>query len=243
MSACNAVAFFSATQQAISAGTLLPPPLGTAKDGLACPTTRDFFIVDQDQSDNVVTTYLADGCGNTAQNTTANGAQFFKATILANGSDNRLLTLVDKAIGCTPWMVPDLTGGPNTDALVLNELQAGFAQQAPWHLFPSEDPMAAIGGEVNNQHATASTTKMNLLRASVGQPPNILSENARYCQNLYAIAAPRILGNHDALTAAASPAPATADNLYHFMANRFMATFGPPDGAGAESAPVAAPIS
>src|SRR5258708_35940322 len=58
VSYCNAPAFFKAANTAIQAGKLAPPPLGRAKDGLPCPTVRGFAIVDQDQSDNVTTTYL-----------------------------------------------------------------------------------------------------------------------------------------------------------------------------------------
>ncbi len=39
---CNAPAFFQAANQAIQAGKLVPPPIGKAKDGLTCPTSRDF---------------------------------------------------------------------------------------------------------------------------------------------------------------------------------------------------------
>ncbi len=45
---CNAPAFFAAANQAIQAGKLTPPALGKAKDGLPCPTVRDFSVVDQD---------------------------------------------------------------------------------------------------------------------------------------------------------------------------------------------------
>jgi hypothetical protein len=55
---CNAVNFFAGANDAILAGKLIVPPLGIVKDGLACPTVRDFSIVDQDQSDNVLSTYL-----------------------------------------------------------------------------------------------------------------------------------------------------------------------------------------
>jgi len=55
---CNAPAFFTAAYTAISAGQLKIPPLGTANDGQPCPTTHDFFVVDMDQSDNVITTYI-----------------------------------------------------------------------------------------------------------------------------------------------------------------------------------------
>src|SRR5260370_14064324 len=39
VSYCNARAFFQA-------GKLVPPPLGIARDGLPCPTVRDFSVVD-----------------------------------------------------------------------------------------------------------------------------------------------------------------------------------------------------
>jgi hypothetical protein len=56
---CNAPPFFATANQLIQAGKLNPPALGTANDGMTCPTVRDFSVVDQDQSDNVTTTYLA----------------------------------------------------------------------------------------------------------------------------------------------------------------------------------------
>ncbi|HEY6286698.1 MAG TPA: hypothetical protein VIX20_13625, partial [Ktedonobacteraceae bacterium] len=106
---CNAPAFFQAANQAIAAGKLVPPPLGKAKDGLTCPTVRDFSVVDQDQSDNVTADYLVTGTGQTAQMTAANVAALPNATKAANGSDNRLLdSFIDAALGCTPWMAPDL---------------------------------------------------------------------------------------------------------------------------------------
>src|SRR5712692_11797370 len=69
---CNAPAFFRAAKQAIGAGLLNPPPLGMANDGKPCPSVRDFGLVDMDQSDNVITTYLVTANGQTAQMTTAN---------------------------------------------------------------------------------------------------------------------------------------------------------------------------
>src|SRR5579859_60435 len=69
VSACNAVGFFRAANDMISEGMLKVPAPGTAKDGQACPTTRSFAVVDQDQSDNVVSAYLMDNMGNTEQDT------------------------------------------------------------------------------------------------------------------------------------------------------------------------------
>jgi hypothetical protein len=71
---CNAPAFFQAVNPAIAAGAVTVPPLGTGRDGLPCPSTRDWGVVDQDQSDNLTGSFLALGNGRTAQNTAANRA-------------------------------------------------------------------------------------------------------------------------------------------------------------------------
>jgi hypothetical protein len=60
---CNAPAFFRAANVAIKGGMLTVPALGTAKDGMPCMSTRDFALIDQDQSDNVTATYLTTGTG------------------------------------------------------------------------------------------------------------------------------------------------------------------------------------
>src|SRR5438874_4910775 len=63
---CNAPAFFRAANQAMRADLLNAPPLGKAKDRKTCPSVRDFGVVDMDQSDNVVTTYLVTANGQIA---------------------------------------------------------------------------------------------------------------------------------------------------------------------------------
>ena len=68
VSACNAVAFYQAAKTQVANGTLTIPAAGTATDGQACETTRDFPVIDQDQSDNVVSQYLITAGGQTAQN-------------------------------------------------------------------------------------------------------------------------------------------------------------------------------
>jgi hypothetical protein len=83
--------------------------VGTANDGKPCPTVRDFFIVDQDQSDNLPTLYLVWPHGHIAQFTRNNMAAHPTAVPLGNPSDNRLTdAFVDPAIGCKPWTAPDL---------------------------------------------------------------------------------------------------------------------------------------
>src|ERR1700730_7954743 len=101
---CHAPAFFRAANQAIGAGLLNPPPLGTANDGKPCLSVRDFGVVDMDQSDNVVTTYLVTANGQTAQITAANMVALQNTQTQVNGSDNRLLAVaLDGALGCTAW--------------------------------------------------------------------------------------------------------------------------------------------
>ncbi|MBV9381601.1 MAG: hypothetical protein JO242_13140, partial [Streptosporangiaceae bacterium] len=90
---CNGLAFFHAANDAIQEGKLTVPSPGTALDGQPCPTTRDFSVIDQDQSDNVTTEYLANGNGQTAQDTAGNQQALAGAATLFNGSDNGLIDL------------------------------------------------------------------------------------------------------------------------------------------------------
>ena len=96
------------------------PPLGADANvnGAACPTVRDFSVVDQDQSDNVPVTY---------------GMPFN----VSNGSDDDLLTLIDAAIGCTPglWQVPlqdpGVTQNPAMTVTTAGPLEEVQAQLMP----------------------------------------------------------------------------------------------------------------
>src|SRR6266566_5227941 len=45
---CNAANFYRMANAEIARGTLKVPAAGTAKDGQACPTTRDFSVIDED---------------------------------------------------------------------------------------------------------------------------------------------------------------------------------------------------
>ncbi len=202
------------------------PALGTAKDGKPCPTVRDFSLVDQDQSDNVVTHYLANANGQTAQpNAAGKAAVGGNAVDLANGSDNRLLDVfVDPTLGCTPWTAPEQSADNTpSSALPLNELQAAAAQQAPIALVPVTDPMALNN---NNQ----SNRKTNLFRAGVDQAPIGQADNgsgATYCQNLFTNAAgiQRVFNAQAILANGPTPDPATGTNLFTFLAARANASF------------------
>ncbi|KAF8949815.1 hypothetical protein BGZ46_004928, partial [Entomortierella lignicola] len=87
---CNAENFFKHVHAADKTGQVVIPPLGVDVHGKPCPTTRHFGIIDQDQSDNVITTYLQKG-NRFAQNTEKNRKKLKGAVELANGSDNALV--------------------------------------------------------------------------------------------------------------------------------------------------------
>lgn len=222
---CNAPAFFRAANRAIQAGLLNPPALGKANDGQACPTVRDFGVVDMDQSDNVITSYLVTASGKTAQVTAANVAALKNAQTQTNGSDNRLLAVaLDGALGCTPWMAPDLANpGQMLPALPLDELQAAAHQAAPIALVPAGDPMVLN----NNQ---ADLNKVNAYRRGTDQPAagNLdAASTTTYCQHLLAIGPARIQLDMQFTQGQGSPDPAAGNSLFTFLAQRFVATYGP----------------
>lgn len=220
---CNAPAFFAA------AADVAIPPIANGLDGQPCPTTRDFSVVDQDQSDNLITTYLAKADGTTAQNTAANRALLPTAKILANASDNRLLDVfIDRALGCLPLTAPDIGDNNNmTPSLALNELQAAAVQAAPVALVPPNDPMTRVS-------ADASTRKVNRYRAGVDQPRATGADTAAaYCTHLAAIAPARYALDAPLTMKAKSPDPAA--NLHQFLQTRLAAslvTLGCPAGPG-----------
>ena len=221
---CNAPAFFQAANVAVNAGTLVPPALGTGKDGLPCPTVRDFGLVDQDQSDNVTTTYLTTNDGRVAQMTTANAAALQNAQPAVNGSDNRLLDVaLDGALGCAPWAVPDLADpGHTATGLPLNELQAAAHQGAPVALVPAGDPMVLNNGNTD-------LNKLNAYRRGVDQAP-VANANAAstrtYCQNFATVGAQRIVTDAPLTVNATSPDPAVGNTLFTFLTQRFMDAYG-----------------
>jgi hypothetical protein len=227
---CNADAFFDAATRAVKAGKLAVPALGTARDGKPCPTTRDFSIVDQDQSDNTTTTYLMTAKGQLAQNTPANMSRLTGATVVTNGSDEGLLDrAVDTALGCTPWKVPNLadrTHQMTSTSWPLNELMAAARQVAPIALVPANDPFV--------QGASGpSLSKLNAYRTGVDQPTvSALSQanTTTYCQDLLRVGLPRIAADQQFTGPAGSPAPAVADSLFNFLATRFNQSFSNGDG-------------
>jgi hypothetical protein len=225
VSACNAVSFYNAANAAIARGTLKVPALGTASDGQACQTTRDFALIDQDQSDNVVSQYLINSGGQTAQATAANQTALTGATLLTNGSDDALLSdFVDPANGCTPWTATDTTNPNGTSgAQALNELSAKVNQTGTVAVVPPNDEMTLVGGNM-------SVTKTNMYRSLVDQPLLATNTNpatvaASYCQNMVNIAPARNNLDMAKDAAFATPVPATGNNLASFLGNRLAMSF------------------
>ena len=220
---CNAPAFFQSANQLIQAHKLTPPALGTGKDGLPCPTVRDFSVVDMDQSDNVTTAYLITPNGQMAQLAAANSPALKNAQIQVNGSDNRLLAVaIDGSLGCTPWMASDLSNpGTSTTALPLNELQAASQQQGPVALVPFRDPMVLLNGKLN-------AAKVNAYRLGVDQPVTSIVDSANtktYCTNLRQIAPKRLLQDEAFTILSPSLDPAVANTLLTFLEQRFVTTY------------------
>ncbi|MBR7827075.1 hypothetical protein KDK95_12225 [Actinospica sp. MGRD01-02] len=219
---CNAAAFFSAVNQGIAAGKVTVPNPGTAVDGQPCLTTRNFGLIDQDQSDNVTTSYLATANGQTAQNNAANMATLTGATTLANPSDNALLDVfVDPALHCTPWTAPNLgNGGAAATSIALDEIQANAFPANPTALVPENDPMALVNGAFSSQ-------KTNLYRAGVDQsalPAGV--SPAVYCGDMDSIQSARLQQDVNLLINQTSPSAAAASNLFTFLAMRLQQSFG-----------------
>jgi hypothetical protein len=218
---CGAPRFFAAANAAIRDGKLTVPALGTGADGQPCPTTRDFSVVDQDQSDNLPTKYLALPDGRTAQDSTDNRKSLPDATVLTNGSDNGLLdNRIDPALHCTPFTAPDLSApGTRSAALALNELQAAAHQGTPVALVPPIDPMTEVDGKT-------STIKTDLYRAGVDMPPmNPQTDTGlAYCTNIARTAPARLALDRQFTEPAPSPDPGSA-NLFEFLSQRLTATW------------------
>jgi hypothetical protein len=225
---CNARAFYGLANQEIAAGTLKVPAAGTsAADGQACQTTTSFATIDQDQSDNVVGSYLINAnTGQTAQNTAANAANLQGFTALGNGSDDGLLAkFIDPALGCTPFTAPNPTSTTGTSgSQALDVLSARQNQTGTTALLPVNDPQLLVGGKLSIQ-------KTNVYRAQVDQPllsnfTNPQQNAATYCQNMINIQTPKL--KLDAATEAnfGTPVPALGANLATALANRLLQSFG-----------------
>jgi hypothetical protein len=222
---CNTEQWFTAANAGIKAGLVTIPPLGNDKNGQICPTTRSFKLVDQDQSDNVPTQYLLVGNA-TAQDTEANRKALGEGDVLNNASDEALLTnILDPLIGCTPFLAPSLdNNGALVPALALSELQASFVQPSPVAFVPKNDPDCLTTAD-----GALSIDKTNAYRLGVGQPTVTSSGDAAgdldtYCTNLVAFQPPFLKEFEQEFLGQTSPDAEAANNLFTFLASRFLAS-------------------
>ncbi|KAJ3115515.1 hypothetical protein HK100_001318 [Physocladia obscura] len=221
--ACNAPNFFAAAKKT----KIIIPPLGIGKNGKPCYTTRSFEIVDMDQSDNVVTTFLQDpGTNRLAQKTVKNLAALPNATEVSNGSDNLLLDAFYRpALGCTVFTAPNLADptGPPVGALALNEIQANALQAPPVALIPPHDPFTL------DANGNPDFIKQSIYRANVNQPPpnNATSaeQSLQYCLDFLNVTAPGFITDLKFLIGQPSPAPANGKDLFTFLGQRFAASW------------------
>lgn len=197
----GSVPFFDAVNHGIRAGKVKVPAPGTASDGLACPTSRDFSIVDQDQSDNNVEKYPAYG--------------------VSNGSDEGTTAYVQRALGCVNWVVPSLSA-PGTMATSgqLLEIQAATSQAAPVALVPGLDPF------VLRPNGSRSLFLQNLYRAQVDQRPTWNGDDTlAYCQNLAGPSGEGRLKLDAPAFGMVASSNGTGTNLATQLAGRFAATW------------------
>lgn len=220
----SAPAFFATAYADAATGGLTVPPLGHELNGTACPSITSFAIVDQDPSDNVQTKYLTNG-ETTAQDTAFNRFSLPGNTVVSNPSDNALLSVfVDPAIGCQAWLAPNLADpGSTVPGLALDQIQAHFFQAAPVANVELADEMTLSGGNLE------SILKTDLYRMGVGEPMVPLTDLANgdetWCSNLAATGPAFLAGNQAVLMGTPSPIPAMANNLFTFLAARFVGTY------------------
>ena len=225
VSACNAVNFYRLADFEIGTGRLQVPVRGNANDGQACMTVRDFAMVDQDQSDNVITSYLMTANGQIAQDTAANTAALTGATTLVNGSDDKLLAaFLDPATGCTPFTAPDITDPAGSSASqAMNELSAMVNQKGVIAVVPPNDEMTLVGGNY-------SIAKTNVYRSLVDQPllpgnTNATQVAMAYCQNMANLAPARNQLDMTREAGFGTPVAAIGNDLATFLGNRLAMSF------------------
>jgi hypothetical protein len=224
-SACNGPAFFRDANAQIARGTLHVPAVGTATDGQACQTTESFPLIDQDQSDNVITSYLLNGNGQTAQNTAANKAAMGGSTPVTNGSDDALLGhFVDPTLGCAPFTTTDTTSPNGADgSQALNEISARQNQATTPALLPVNDPQLLVAG----QFSIGKTNTYRLLddQPLLGANTNKTQNAATYCQNMVNLQPTRLQLDMAKEAVVTSPVPAVGNTLATFLGARLAASF------------------
>ena len=216
---CNGINFFQSVNNNIQMGLLMIPPIGNSLLGDSCQTTRSFPVVDQDQSDNVLSQYIITQDLKIAQDTLINRNNLKVLKIISNGSDNRLLNVfINPAVGCKSFTAPNLIDiNIQQSSVALNEIQANLLPITPMvALVPPFSPFV-----VDNNNAQ-SVLKTNLYRDGVNQP-NIMvidnNDNINYCNQMGNLTPLYFIKHMTELMNMNSPIMNA--NLLNFLADRF----------------------
>jgi hypothetical protein len=223
---CNALNFFTIVNKLISTNLIKVPHLGLTIKGDICPTTRHFSVIDQDQSDNVLSSYIITTDFKIAQNTVFNINNLDVLTIVNNGSDNRLLDVfILNALLCESFKAPDLFDTTiMRSSLALNEISAKTnlvnTDQNVIALIPLNNPMTL------NVDGTLNLLKLNDYRVGVNQPllgtSTINNNELDYCNNFGKIAPEFFIKYGVEYTISSSPDATVGNNLLNFLAARFI---------------------
>src|SRR5262249_9833684 len=132
----------------------------------------------------VISEYLLNGNGQTAQDSVANKNAMGGATVITNGSDDALLGhFIDPALGCTPFTATDVTSPNGKDSSqALNNLSARQGQQGTRALLRVNDPQLMVAGQfsIGKTNTYRTMSDQPLLPASTNKNQNA----AAYCQNM-----------------------------------------------------------
>ena len=218
---CNGLNFFQTVNKNINMGLLSIPPILNSTFGDVCPTTRSFPIVDQDQSDNVLSQYIITQDLKVAQDSPLNRNILQVLKIISNGSDNRLLNIfINPAIGCQSFTASNLVNkNIKQSSVALNEIQANLTPiTETTALVPPFSPF------VIDDNNTQSVLKTNLYRDGVNQPNIIVidnNDNINYCNQMGNLTPVFFIIHKDELLNMTSPDIDVGNNLMNFMASRF----------------------
>jgi hypothetical protein len=192
---CNAFNFYRLANFGIAHRILKIPAAGTGQDGQACQTTRDFAMIDQDQSDNAVAHYL-----------------FNPDTV--PGSGDRL-----QAVHGAQRHQP----GRASASQALNELSARQNQKGTVALLPVNNPQLLVGGQfsLGETNLYRLETDQPLLPLNT----NLAQNAARYCQDMVNIAPARLQLDAPMETGTPRRCPTSANNLADFLAARLSGSF------------------
>ena len=226
VSFCNGTQFFQAAFQAEQQGKLTIPALGTtATTGQPCLSTRSFDMIDQDQSDNVTTTYLLTANGQTAQFNAANKAAMAGAQPINNGSDNMLLDGVHRpdhrvhairGAGPVPGRRDGHLAGPGR--AVRGQEPGG--PRSPWCRRTTRWSWSTTPSARPRPTSTAATSA-----SRPSATPTTRRTARRTTARTWSTSRPRSWPTTRRCSHAATPVPGTGNNLLTFMANRLNMSF------------------